>query len=120
MARSNSTKVAINGFGRIGRLVLRTLLERCKTELAVVAINDMADLKTNAHLFRYDSTYGIYPGKVECTDGAMNVDGQTIAVLNQKDPARLPWKQLGRRDRHRSHRGIYRRRPSARPSGRRR
>ena len=95
MAKSNSTKVAINGFGRIGRLVLRTLLERCKTELAVVAINDMADLKTNAHLFRYDSTYGIYPGKVECTDGAMNVDGQTIAVLNQKDPARLPWKQLG-------------------------
>ena len=95
MARSNLTKVAINGFGRIGRLVLRTLLERCKTELAVVAINDMADLKTNAHLFRYDSTYGRYPGKVECTDGAMNVDGQTIAVLNQKDPARLPWKQLG-------------------------
>ncbi len=95
MAKSNPTKVAINGFGRIGRLVLRTLLERCKTELAVVAINDMADLKTNAHLFRYDSTYGIYPGKVECADGAMNVDGQTIAVLNQKDPARLPWNQLG-------------------------
>jgi glyceraldehyde 3-phosphate dehydrogenase len=95
MARSNPTKVAINGFGRIGRLVLRTLLERCKTELAVVAINDMADLKTNAHLFRYDSTYGIYPGKVECADGAKNVDGKSIAVLNQKDPARLPWKQLG-------------------------
>ena len=95
MAKGNSTKVAINGFGRIGRLVLRTLLERYKIELAVVAINDMADLKTNAHLFRYDSTYGTYPGKVECTDGAMKVDGQTIAVLNQKDPARLPWKQLG-------------------------
>jgi len=95
MAKSNPTKVAINGFGRIGRLVLRTLLERCKTELAVVAINDMADLKTNAHLLRYDSTYGIYPGQVACADGAMNVDGQTIAVLNQKDPARLPWKQLG-------------------------
>ena len=95
MAKSNPTRVAINGFGRIGRLVLRTLLERCKTELAVVAINDMADLKTNAHLFRYDSTYGIYPGKVECADGAINVDGQTIAVLNQKDPARLPWNQLG-------------------------
>ena len=56
-----TTKVAINGFGRIGRLVLRTLLERCKNELSVVAINDMADLKTNAHLFRYDTTYGIYP-----------------------------------------------------------
>jgi glyceraldehyde 3-phosphate dehydrogenase len=61
----------------------------------VVAINDMADLKTNAHLFRYDSTYGIYPGKVECADGAINVDGNFIAVLNQKDPARLPWNQLG-------------------------
>jgi glyceraldehyde 3-phosphate dehydrogenase len=95
MAKSNPTKVAINGFGRIGRLVLRTLLERCKTELAVVAINDMADSKTNAHLFRYDSTYGIYPGQIESTDGAMNVDGQSITVLNQKDPARLPWKQLG-------------------------
>ena len=95
MAKSNPTKVAINGFGRIGRLVLRTLLERCKTELAVVAINDMADLKTNAHLFRYDSTYGIYSGKIETTDDAMHVDGQTITVLNQKDPARLPWKQLG-------------------------
>ncbi|MDP9129070.1 MAG: glyceraldehyde 3-phosphate dehydrogenase N-terminal domain-containing protein, partial [Candidatus Binatota bacterium] len=95
MARSNLTKVAINGFGRIGRLVLRTLLERCKAELAVLAINDMADLKTNAHLFRYDSTYGIYPGTVECADGVINVDGNSIAVLNQKDPARLPWNQLG-------------------------
>lgn len=95
MAKSNPTKAAINGFGRIGRLVLRTLLERCRNELSVVAINDMADAKTNAHLFRYDSTYGIYPGKVECGEGAMSVDGQSIAVLNQKEPARLPWKQLG-------------------------
>jgi glyceraldehyde 3-phosphate dehydrogenase len=90
-----TTKVAINGFGRIGRLVLRTLLERCKNELSVVAINDMADLKTNAHLFRYDSTYGIYPGKVESGDGVMKIDGQSIAVFTQKEPARLPWKQLG-------------------------
>jgi len=90
-----TTNVAINGFGRIGRLVLRTVLERCKNELSVVAINDMADLKTNAHLFRYDSTYGIYPGKIECSDSAMIVDGQSIAVLTQKEPARLPWKQLG-------------------------
>jgi glyceraldehyde 3-phosphate dehydrogenase len=87
--------VAINGFGRIGRLVLRTLLARYKKDLAVVAINDMADLKTNAHLFRYDSTYGPYPGKIETSDGTMKVDGRSIAVLNQKDPARLPWKQLG-------------------------
>jgi glyceraldehyde 3-phosphate dehydrogenase (phosphorylating) len=90
-----TTKVAINGFGRIGRLVLRTLLERYRNELSVVAINDMADLKTNAHLFRYDTTYGIYPGKVESADGVMKIDGQSIAVLNQKEPARLPWKQFG-------------------------
>ena len=90
-----TTKVAINGFGRIGRLVLRTLLERYKNDLSVVAINDMADLKTNAHLFRYDSTYGVYPGKVESRDGVMSIDGQSIAVFTQKEPARLPWKQLG-------------------------
>lgn len=90
-----TTKVAINGFGRIGRLVLRTLLERCREELSVVAVNDMADLKTNAHLFRYDTTYGIYPGKVGSADGVMKIDGQSIAVLTQKEPARLPWKQLG-------------------------
>ena len=90
-----TTKVAINGFGRIGRLVLRTLLERCKDEVSVVAINDMADLKTNAHLFRYDTTYGIYPGRVESADEFMKIDGQSIAVFNQKEPARLPWKQLG-------------------------
>ena len=67
------TKLAINGFGRIGRLVLRTLLQRHKTDLSVVAVNDMADVKTNAHLFRYDSTYGVYPGTVETGDGIMKV-----------------------------------------------
>ena len=90
-----TTSLAINGFGRIGRLVLRTLLARYKKDLAVIAINDMADLKTNAHLFRYDSTYGIYPGTVETSDGTMTVDGREISVINQKDPSRLPWKQLG-------------------------
>ena len=89
------TKLAINGFGRIGRLVLRTLFERHKTDLSVVAVNDMADVKTNAHLFRYDSTYSVYPGTVETGDGIMKVDGRAIAVLNQKDPTRLPWKDLG-------------------------
>jgi hypothetical protein len=91
-----ATSIAINGFGRIGRLVLRTLLERYKKELAVVAINDMADLKTNAHLFRYDSTYGIYPGKIELGAGAMKVDGRDIAVLNQKEPARGNWSCMRR------------------------
>jgi glyceraldehyde 3-phosphate dehydrogenase len=90
-----ATRIAINGFGRIGRLVLRTLLQRHREALTVVAVNDMADLKTNAHLLRYDSTYGIFPGKIELGEGAMRVDGQEIAVLNQKDPSRMPWKQLG-------------------------
>lgn len=89
-----TARIAINGFGRIGRLVLRTMVERHGKELTVVAINDMADLKTNAHLFRYDSTYGIFPGKLEIGEGVMRVDGQNIAVLNQREPSRLPWQQL--------------------------
>jgi len=90
-----SAKIAINGFGRIGRLTLRAMIERHRDDLNVVAINDMADLRTNAHLFRYDSTYGIFPGKVDIGEGVLQIDGQNIAVLNEKDPARLPWKQLG-------------------------
>ena len=90
-----TTRIAISGFGRIGRLVLRSMLARHKNGLAVVAVNDMADLKTNAHLFRYDSTYGVYPGKVEIGEGVISIDGHNIAVLNEKDPSRLPWKQLG-------------------------
>ena len=89
------TKIAINGFGRIGRLVLRTMIERHNKELTVVAVNDMADLKTNVHLFRYDTTYGIFPGTVSAGEGVMQIDGNNIAVLNQKDPTRLPWKNLG-------------------------
>lgn len=89
-----SARIAINGFGRIGRLTLRTILERHKTDLTVVAINDMADLQTNAHLFRYDSTYGIFPGKVEVGEGVLRVDGLNISAINQKDPSRLPWRQL--------------------------
>ena len=89
-----AARVAINGFGRIGRLGLRAMLERHKQELNVIAINDMADLATNAHLFRYDSNYGIFPGQVEVGEGVLRIDGRNIAVLNQKDPARLPWRQL--------------------------
>ena len=84
----------INGFGRIGRLTLRTMHERHRTNLTVVAINDMADLRTNAHLFRYDSTYGKFPGKVEIGEGVLQIDGLNISALNQKDPSRLPWRQL--------------------------
>jgi glyceraldehyde 3-phosphate dehydrogenase len=89
-----TTKLAINGFGRIGRLTLRALLERHSKNLNVVAVNDMADLHTNAHLFRYDSTYGPYTGKIEVGEGVLRLDGQEIAVMSQKDPSRLPWKQL--------------------------
>jgi glyceraldehyde 3-phosphate dehydrogenase len=89
-----TARVAINGFGRIGRLSLRTILARHKKDLNVVAINDMADLETNAHLFRYDSTYGIFPGEVEVGEGILKIDGGNIIVLNQKDPSHLPWRQL--------------------------
>jgi len=90
-----TTRIAINGFGRIGRLCLRSMLERHKDLFSVVAVNDMADLETNAHLFQYDSTYGAFSGKLEVGEGVLRVDGWNIAVLNQKDPSRLPWKNLG-------------------------
>ncbi len=88
-------RVAINGFGRIGRLSLRAMLDRHKKDLNVVAINDMADLETNAHLFRYDSSYGVYPGRVDVGEGILKIDGWSMLVLNQKDPSQLPWKKLG-------------------------
>jgi glyceraldehyde 3-phosphate dehydrogenase len=90
-----ATQVAINGFGRIGRLCLRSMLERHKNLLSVVAINDMADLETKANLFKYDSTYGPFSGKLEVGEGLLKVDGWNVTVLNQKDPSRLPWKNLG-------------------------
>ena len=90
-----TTRVAINGFGRIGRLCLRAMLQRHKNLLSVVAVNDMADLEMNAHLFQYDSTYGPFTGMLEIGEGILRVDGWKIAVLNQKDPSRLPWKNLG-------------------------
>ena len=89
------TRIAINGFGRIGRLCLRAMLQRQKGQLSVVAVNDMAELETNAHLFQYDSTYGTFAGKLEVGEGMLVVDGWTITVLNEKDPSRLPWKKLG-------------------------
>jgi glyceraldehyde 3-phosphate dehydrogenase len=89
-----TTRVAINGFGRIGRLCLRAMLQHHKDTLSVVAINDMADPETNAHLFQYDTTYGRFPGNVEAGEGTIRIDGYEMKVLNQKDPARLPWKNL--------------------------
>lgn len=87
-------RVAINGFGRVGRLCLRSMLERHKDELSVVALNDLANLQINAHLFQYDSTYGPFPGKLELGEGFLKMDGWEIRVFNQQDPARLPWKDL--------------------------
>ncbi len=90
-----TTRIGINGFGRIGRQVTRVLRQKYAQELEVVAVNDLFDAKTNAHLFKYDSTYGRYPGTVEVADGDQMVDGHRIKVLAEKDPAKLPWKDLG-------------------------
>ncbi|MEO0698985.1 MAG: type I glyceraldehyde-3-phosphate dehydrogenase, partial [Pseudomonadota bacterium] len=85
-----ATKVAINGFGRIGRLVARALLERDDHDLELVSINDLADTQANALLFQYDSTHGRFPGTVEVADGAIVVNGKSIAVTSERDPANLP------------------------------
>ena len=90
-----TVKIGINGFGRIGRLVLRAIKEQHPSALEVVAINDLFDAATNAHLFKYDSTYGKYPGTVEVKDGHLVVDGKTITVSAEKDPALIKWKDLG-------------------------
>ena len=87
-------KVGINGFGRIGRLLYRAALER-HANIDFVAINDLADAKTNAHLLKYDSVHGRFPGTVEVQGTDLVVDGKLLKVLSQKDPAALPWKDLG-------------------------
>jgi len=86
--------IAINGFGRIGRQFLKALLER-HPDLEVIAINDLADPKMNALLFKHDSNYGTFPGEVSATADAIVVDGRKIKVLQERDPAKLPWKDLG-------------------------
>lgn len=89
-----AVKVGINGFGRIGRQVFKAIKERHEDELEVVAINDLFDVKTNAHLFKYDSNYGIYDGTVEVKDGNLIVDGNEIKVFSERNPADLTWKDL--------------------------
>ncbi len=88
-------RVGINGFGRIGRQVLKATMERYPGEIEVVAFNDLGDLNTMAHLFRYDSNYGVYDGTVSVADGALVVDGNVIRALSERDPAQLPWGELG-------------------------
>jgi len=90
-----AVKVGINGFGRIGRQVLKAILEMYPNELEVVAVNDLFDPKQNAHLFKYDSNYGIFPGKVEVVGSDLIIDGHSVKTFAEKDPAKLPWKELG-------------------------
>ena len=90
-----TTRVGINGFGRIGRQVLKAIKERASDTLEVVAINDLYDAKTNAHLFKYDSTYGRYPGTVEVDGNDLVIDLQKVRVFSERDPGNLPWGDLG-------------------------
>lgn len=91
-----AVKVGINGFGRIGRQVLKAIKEFHGSELEVVAINDLFDVSTNAHLFKYDSNYGIYPGEVKVVDDDdLLIDGKKVRVMAERDPGKLPWKDLG-------------------------
>jgi glyceraldehyde 3-phosphate dehydrogenase len=90
-----STRVGINGFGRIGRLALKAIRQRHPDKLEVVAINDLTDPKSNAHLLKYDSNYGAYPGKIEATADSIVVDGKAIKVLAERDPAKIKWSDYG-------------------------
>jgi glyceraldehyde 3-phosphate dehydrogenase len=91
-----TTRVGINGFGRIGRQSLKAMLERHPDEIEVVAVNDITDTQTNAHLFRYDSTYGRFNGTVEVMDDQdLAINGKRIRVFAEKDPANIPWGELG-------------------------
>jgi glyceraldehyde 3-phosphate dehydrogenase len=90
-----AVRVAINGFGRIGRLVLRAAYEAGRGDVEFVAVNDLGDVKMNAHLLRFDSTHGRFPGSVETGDDWMDLGGGKIKVCAERDPAQLPWKDLG-------------------------
>ena len=90
-----AVRVGINGFGRIGRQALKALLDRHPDDVEVVAINDLFDTATNAHLFKYDSNYGVYPGDVEARASSFVVDGREIQVTAERDPGAIPWKKFG-------------------------
>ena len=89
------TRVGINGFGRIGRLVARATMDRYPGKVEVAAVNDLTDAKTNAHLFKYDSNYGVYPGQVEANNDDLIIDGRNIKVFSERDPAQIPWSEMG-------------------------
>jgi glyceraldehyde 3-phosphate dehydrogenase len=90
-----ATKIGINGFGRIGRMALKAVNQLYPRKLEVAAINDLTDTKTNAHLFKYDSNYGAYPGTVEATEDSIIVDGKAIKVLAERDPDKIAWRDYG-------------------------
>jgi glyceraldehyde 3-phosphate dehydrogenase len=90
-----ATKVGINGFGRIGRQVFKAIRDYYPDTLEVVAVNDIGDVATMAHLLKYDSNYGKFDGTVEVVEGGLNVDGKFLKVLAERDPANLPWGDMG-------------------------
>jgi len=90
-----AVRVGINGFGRIGRLVLRAAYEHKNTEIEVVGVNDLGPVETNAHLLRYDSVHGHFPGEVTTGDSWMDIGRGKIRVTAERDPAKLPWRELG-------------------------
>ncbi|MBK8907329.1 MAG: type I glyceraldehyde-3-phosphate dehydrogenase [Rhodospirillales bacterium] len=90
-----AVRVGINGFGRIGRLALRAAAEAGRNDIEFVAVNDLGSVKTNAHLLKYDSVHGTYPGTVSADDASMTVDGKTVKVMSERDPTKLPWGDLG-------------------------
>jgi glyceraldehyde 3-phosphate dehydrogenase len=90
-----ATRIGINGFGRIGRQVLKVMKEKYPDDFDVVAFNDLGDLETMAHLFRYDSNYGAYSGKVEVKEDGLIINGDFVKAISQPDPAQLPWEELG-------------------------
>jgi glyceraldehyde 3-phosphate dehydrogenase len=90
-----NVRVAINGFGRIGRNILRAIIEDGRKDIEVVAVNDLGPVETNAHLLRYDSVHGRFPGEVKVEGDAISVGGRKVKVTAIKDPAGLPWKDFG-------------------------
>ncbi len=90
-----ATKIGINGFGRIGRQVTKALLEKYSGDFDLVAVNDLSDVATNAHLFKYDTNYGVYDGDVSVDGGDIIIDGDRVKVLSERDPSQLPWGDLG-------------------------
>src|SRR3990172_1738524 len=89
------TPIGINGFGRIGRQVLKAINDFYPKDLEVVAVNDLTDTRTNAHLLKYDSNYGIYPGSIEALEDSLMVNGKKVRVFAQRDPREIPWGDVG-------------------------